>query len=98
MELRSPNCCQRHLWVKSNMVCFLPLFHSFQENISITREEFVHSVKELNLFVNPVGLHAIEYEYTDWMDPDNSTKMISALDKMVGDYQFTCPVIEFADA
>ena len=71
--------------------------HFLQENISITRKQFVDSVKELNFFVSPVGLAAIEYEYTDWMDPDNSTAMIAALDKMVGDYQFTCPTIEFAE-
>ena len=71
--------------------------HFPQENISITRKQFVDSVKELNFFVSPVGLAAIEYEYTDWMDPDNSTAMIAALDKMVGDYQFTCPTIEFAE-
>ena len=58
---------------------------SSQENISINRTQFVDSVKELNYFVSPVGLAAIEYEYTDWMDPDNSTMMIEALDKMVGE-------------
>jgi len=35
-----------------------------QENVTITREEFDHAVKELNMFVNPVGLQAINYEYT----------------------------------
>ena len=77
--------------------CLQIVFFLLQENISITRKQFVESVKELNFFVSPVGLAAIEYEYTDWMDPDNSTAMIAALDKMVGDYQFTCPTIEFAE-
>jgi hypothetical protein len=36
----------------------------FQENITISRDEFERAVKELNPFVNPVGLHAITYEYT----------------------------------
>ena len=71
--------------------------NSLQENISITRQQFVDSVKELNFYVSPVGLAAIEYEYTDWMDPDDSDAMITALDKMVGDFQFTCPTIEFAE-
>jgi hypothetical protein len=31
-----------------------------------------------------------------WLDPDNSSGMIDALDKMVGDYQFSCPTLEFA--
>ena len=51
---------------------------------------------ELNPFVSPVGLHAIIYEYTWWMDPSNKSALIDAIDKMVGDYQFTCPVQEFA--
>jgi hypothetical protein len=36
----------------------------FQESISISRAEFERSVKELNPYVNPAGLHAITYEYT----------------------------------
>ena len=68
----------------------------FQENISISRKQFKDSVTELNPFVSPVGLHAIIYEYTWWMDPSNKSALIDAIDKMVGDYQFTCPVQEFA--
>ena len=30
------------------------------------------------------------------MDPKDQGVMIDAIDKMVGDYQFTCPVQEFA--
>ena len=67
-----------------------------QENISISRKQFKNSVTELNPFVSPVGLHAIIYEYTWWMDIDNQSAMIDAIDKMVGDYQFTCSVQEFA--
>ena len=72
------------------------LFFFFQENISISRKQFKDSVTELNPFVSPVGLHAIIYEYTWWMDPSNKSALIDAIDKMVGDYQFTCPVQEFA--
>ena len=43
-----------------------------------------------------MGIHAITYEYTWWMDPKDQGVMIDAIDKMVGDYQFTCPVQEFA--
>jgi acetylcholinesterase len=67
-----------------------------KENIAISRKQFKDSVTELNPFVSPVGLHAIIYEYTWWMDPSNKSALIDAIDKMVGDYQFTCPVQEFA--
>ena len=42
-------------------------------------------------------MEAITYEYTSWLDPNDTKSMIDALDLMVGDYQFTCPTIEFAD-
>ena len=65
--------------------------------MSIARDQFERSVKELNHFVSPVGVQAITYEYTDYMAENNSDVMINALDKMVGDYQFTCPTVAFAD-
>ena len=48
------------------------------------------------MFVNPVGIHAIIHEYIDWQRPNNSQMLLNALDKMVGDYQFICPTLEFA--
>ena len=67
-----------------------------KEQISISRQQFKRAVKELNTYVSPVGIHAITSEYTWWMDPNDQASMIDAIDKMVGDYQFTCPVQEFA--
>ena len=34
--------------------------------------------------------------YTNWMDPASSSSLVTSLDRMVGDYQFTCPVVDFA--
>ncbi len=39
---------------------------------------------------------AIMYEYTEWRRPNDSDAMLTAIDKMVGDYQFTCPTLEMA--
>lgn len=78
------------------LLYFLTETFQLKNNISVTRAEFSRYVKELNPYVSPLGLEAISYEYTDWMDPNNSNKMIVALDKMVGDYQFTCPTLELA--
>ena len=72
-------------------------FFPVQEEIRITRSQFETSIKELNLFVKDVGVEAITYEYTSWLDPNDTKSMIDALDLMVGDYQFTCPTVEFAD-
>ncbi|KAJ9587338.1 hypothetical protein L9F63_019139, partial [Diploptera punctata] len=67
-----------------------------EENVYINREEFLRSVQELNPYVNNVARQAIVFEYTDWLNPDDPIKNRDALDKMVGDYHFTCNVNEFA--
>ncbi|XP_077287988.1 acetylcholinesterase-like [Arctopsyche grandis] len=67
-----------------------------EENVYVNREEFLQAVKELNPYVNSVAKQAIVFEYTDWLNPDDPVRNRDALDKMVGDYQFTCNVNEFA--
>ena len=68
-----------------------------EENVKISREEFLQSVKELNPYVNHVGRQAIIFEYTNWLNPNDHEANRDAVDKMVGDYQFTCNVNEFAN-
>ncbi|NP_001037380.1 acetylcholinesterase type 1 precursor [Bombyx mori] len=67
-----------------------------EENVGISREQFLQAVRELNPYVNDVARQAIIYEYTDWLNPEDPVKNRNALDKMVGDYHFTCGVNEFA--
>lgn len=67
-----------------------------EETVFVNREDFIRSVEELNLYVKPVGREAIVYEYTDWLMPMDPLKNRDALDRMVGDYAFTCPVVDFA--
>ena len=43
-------------------------------------------------------LDAIAFEYTNWLDPNDTYKNINALDKAVGDAYFTCAVNTFAHA
>ncbi|KAK0172171.1 hypothetical protein PV328_005520 [Microctonus aethiopoides] len=66
------------------------------EDVKVTREEFIRAVTELNPYVNQIGRHAIVYEYTNWLHPDDPDVNRDAIDKIVGDYQFTCNVNEFA--
>ena len=47
-------------------------------------------------FYTQVGQEAIIFEYTDWLNPLNPLKNRDALDKMVGDYNFACPVVDMA--
>uniref|UniRef100_A0A182VR59 Acetylcholinesterase n=1 Tax=Anopheles minimus TaxID=112268 RepID=A0A182VR59_9DIPT len=67
-----------------------------EEGITVSREEFLQAVRELNPYVNGAARQAIVFEYTDWTEPDNPNSNRDALDKMVGDYHFTCNVNEFA--
>eukprot|EP00095_Tigriopus_kingsejongensis_P006002 maker-scaffold505_size153196-snap-gene-0.26 protein:Tk06002 transcript:maker-scaffold505_size153196-snap-gene-0.26-mRNA-1 annotation:"ace1 type acetylcholinesterase" len=67
-----------------------------EESVHVTRQDFIRAVSETNLYVKQVGQEAIIYEYTDWLNPNNALKNRDAIDKMVGDYAFTCPVVEFA--
>lgn len=66
------------------------------ENVYVNREEFTQSVSELNPYATNIARQAIIFEYTDWSNPDDQIKNRDALDKMVGDYHFTCNVNEFA--
>lgn len=67
-----------------------------EENVYVSREEFLQAMRELNPYLNNVAQQAIVFEYTDWLNPDDPIKNRDALDKMVGDYHFTCNVNEFA--
>ncbi len=40
--------------------------------ISIDPETFDKAVAEVNIYVKPMGLAAIKFMYTDWMDPASS--------------------------
>ncbi|XP_076648871.1 acetylcholinesterase [Halictus rubicundus] len=67
------------------------------EDVKVSREQFVSAISELNPYVSQLGRQAIIYEYTDWLHPDDPHANRNALDKIVGDYQFTCNVNEFAE-
>lgn len=66
------------------------------EDVKVSRDEFIKAVTELNPYVNSIARTAIIYEYTNWVNPDDPNENRNSLDKIVGDYQFTCNVNEFA--
>lgn len=67
------------------------------EDVYLTREDFIKSVIELTPNVNPLGQEAIVFEYTDWLNPDDPIKNRDEIDKLVGDYHFTCHVNRVAN-
>ena len=62
----------------------------------VSRKDFESSVSELNLWVSPVGKESIKFEYTDWLIPLDPRNNRVGLERMVGDWAFTCPVSDFA--
>ena len=77
------------------MYYFLELFLN-EENVMVTRDEFIQAVGELNFNVKDVGKEAIIFEYTNWLNSHNPMENRDQLDRIFGDYTFTCPVNEFA--
>lgn len=68
-----------------------------EEGVTVSRNEYVQAVKELNPYENNAVRQAIVFEYTNWTEPTNGNNNRDALDKMVGDKHFTCGVNEFAN-
>lgn len=78
------------------IIYYLTELFKKEEDVYISRQDFLHAVAELNPYFDIVARQAIIFEYTDWLNPDDPVSNRDALDKMVGDYQFTCNVNEFA--
>lgn len=69
------------------------------EVLALTRDDFFKVLKDD--FLNPYAKYqitkeAIVFEYSNWNNPHDSVSNYDALDKIVGDYYFTCHVNEFA--
>ncbi|XP_018494487.1 LOW QUALITY PROTEIN: acetylcholinesterase-like [Galendromus occidentalis] len=78
------------------IIYYLTQLFKRDENVYLTREDFVDAVQALSPFTSSVVNEAIIFEYTDWLNPDDPIKNRDAVDKIVGDYYFTCPVIDMA--
>ena len=67
-----------------------------------TSADFKHSMDELThcgtgCNVGKVTRAAVLFEYTNWLDPESTEKNLDALNMMVGDRAYTCPVVGFAN-
>jgi len=74
----------------------LPDIFPKEEDVFISRDDFKRSIDELNVYANPVQKKAIEFEYTNWLNPQDPIKNRMEVDRFTGDWQFTCPVVEFS--
>uniref|UniRef100_A0A0P4WKV8 Carboxylic ester hydrolase n=1 Tax=Scylla olivacea TaxID=85551 RepID=A0A0P4WKV8_SCYOL len=102
-SLRNNNFKKTNIMMGSNteegywfIMYFLTDIFRREEDIKVTRSEFEASVRDLHPYFNEVVRQAIMFEYTDWNSHDEGSMYRNAIDKMVGDYHFTCNVNEFA--
>lgn len=101
LETRNFKKCKILLGSNTEEGHFFIIYHltnlfKLREDVYVSRKDFITSVKELNPYVGEVAQEAIIFEYTDWLDPDDPIKNRDAIDKIVGDYHFTCGVNELA--
>lgn len=73
--------------------------------LTMNREQFLTSINRLFYFfpqynktINTLALEAIRFQYSNWLDPDDSHINVQALDAAVGDSQFICPSNQFAQS
>ncbi|XP_013780687.2 acetylcholinesterase-like [Limulus polyphemus] len=78
------------------IIYYLTELFKKEEDVYLTREDFINSVKELNPYIGEAAQQAIIFQYTDWLHPNSSIHIRDAIDKIVGDYHFTCSVNDFA--
>ncbi|XP_043236715.1 acetylcholinesterase-like [Amphibalanus amphitrite] len=79
------------------LVYYLTDYMKLEENVVLTREQFIESVSQTNPYFTTTARQAIAFEYTNWVNPEDPESNLDAVDKMVGDYQFLCGVNDFAE-
>ncbi|KAK4310704.1 hypothetical protein Pmani_017733 [Petrolisthes manimaculis] len=102
-SLRNNNFKKTNIMMGSNteegfwfIMYFLTDIFRREEEVKVTRNQFEASVRDLHPYFNEVVRQAIMFEYTDYHANDEGVMYRNAIDKMVGDYHFTCNVNEFA--
>jgi len=101
--MRSGNFKKANILLGSNkdegnyfvLYSFYELFPK-KEEVFINRKQFLSTIEDAYPFANKLQRKAIEYEYTNWLNPDDPVSNRVAVDRMTGDWEFTCPVVDFA--
>jgi len=75
---------------------FFPEMFPKQDEVFINKENFLLALKDAYPLANKLQRKAIEFEYTNWINPDDPVANRVAVDRFTGDWQFTCPVVDFA--
>ncbi|XP_076364986.1 acetylcholinesterase-like [Tachypleus tridentatus] len=67
-----------------------------KEDVGVTRKEFHSLVDKIIYDKNDLQRKAIIFQYTDWLEEDNTYRNRDMLIDLVGDKFFTCDSIKFA--
>lgn len=76
------------------LVYTIPGFDINSESL-ITRAQFRTGI-DLILREQNITEETVIFQYTDWADEENSTKNRDSLNRVQSDYNFVCPVQDFA--
>jgi len=71
-------------------------FPRIAKDVFINRTQFLKSIELAYPLANNIQRKAIEFEYTNWLNPEDPVANRVAVDRMTGDWEFTCPVVDFA--
>lgn len=103
ISLREKNFKQTNIMVGSNkdegtywLVYNQPGLFNLTENVFVSKSEFEDSVRKMYANQPKIAQEAIIHQYTNWLNPDDQVKNRDAIDKIVGDYHFTCGANEMA--
>ncbi|KAM5164140.1 cholinesterase [Mantella aurantiaca] len=78
------------------LVYQLPGFSKDHESF-INRTQFQESVKLAFPKATELAIDSVLFHYTNWEDEQNPTHNRDAMDDIVGDYNFICPLLEFTN-
>lgn len=79
---------------------FLQYFFGFSEKEEcpeVTAANFTSAIQALDPVLGPPPMEAILKMYTGNVTPVTSAGRLDILDSIVGDYHFTCPVVQWSD-
>lgn len=78
------------------LVYQIPGFSKDHESL-LNRTQFQDSVKLAFPKATELAIDSIIFHYTNWEDEQNPTHNRDAMDDIVGDYNFICPLLEFTN-
>ena len=74
---------------------FHEAFPRTAKDVFINRTQFLRAIEDAYPLANKLQQKAIEFEYTNWLNPEDPVSNRVAVDRMTGDWEFTCPVLDF---